>query len=108
MTHGHPMDRKQGFPVLFEAGDRRREPRAVSVGEAVRRHPSGIEGRSVTHRPEVRHDLCGLVAGEPGTNIGEAVEPAADPHRAGEGRLDGPDQARGTVGRDRGRGPESL
>ena len=63
----------------------------------------GIEGGSVPRRVKVRHDLGGLVLGELRPDVGQAMEPTADAHRAGN---DGLDEARGVVGGDRRRGPE--
>jgi len=63
MTHRHPMDRKQGLPVVFEAGDGCREPSPVGGREAVRGRSRGIEGGGLPDRPDVGHDLSGLVIG---------------------------------------------
>jgi len=97
VTNRDPMDGKGDLPVLFEAGDSRRESSAISIREELCSRSRGIEGGGVAHRIEVCQDLSGLVIGELGPDVGQAVKPVADLHRGGEDRLDRPDQPRSTV-----------
>jgi len=95
------LDTEQGVPVLFDAGHGHREAVLVEVGEAVCGRPGRIEGRGMSHRKEVRHDLGRVLVGELGPDVGQAVEPAPDADPAGEDGLDGADAAGGAVGGDR-------
>jgi len=102
MAHRNPMYSQQRLAVIGEARHRGGKLASIGVLEAVGGCSGGIQGGGVPDRVDVVHDLCGLVVGELGPDVGQAVEPAADAHRSWEHDLDGLDHPRSPVGGDRG------
>jgi len=64
VTNWHLMDGKEGLSVLLKAGNRDREAVLVAVGKPIDSGTGGIEGGSIAHRREMRHDLWGLLIGK--------------------------------------------
>ena len=102
MAPRNPMYSQQRLAVIGEARHRGGKLASIGVLEAVGGCSGGIQGGGVPDRVDVVHDLCGLVVGELGPDVGQAVEPAADAHRSWEHDLDGLDHPRSPVGGDRG------
>jgi len=67
VTNRHLVDGKEeGLSVLLKAGNRDREAVLVAVGKPIDSGTGGIEGGSIAHRREMRHDLGSLLIGKLG------------------------------------------